>query len=336
MSHLPQSDVQTSFQGPLFIVGMPRSGTKLMRALLNQHPRISLTLAESHFIPYFIKKFGTPPPFEDPDKLQRFVETFIQTSFFRTMQRAGYEFNRQEFMRQAPRASWSTIFEYLLRQFGAKRARQDMIWGDKTPGYIRHMALLKALFPGAKFLHMIRDPRDYCLSVQKSWGKSLSRAALRWRDTVAQARTYGQSIPGDYLEIQYETLLADPASVLQQATTFLVCPYDPRMLHLETSQEDVGDAKGKHGIVRDNTHKYRTQLSPQNIQRIEAIVGPVAVAANYVLAHKGPPIPLHPLNIAALKLYDGMASFKYHATREQGLVKGLQAFINHYTKSSWR
>jgi hypothetical protein len=133
MSHLPQSDAQTSFQGPLFIVGMPRSGTKLMRALLNQHPRISLTLAESHFIPYFIKKFGTPPPFEDPDKLQRFVETFLRTAFFRTMQRAGYEFNRQEFMRQAPQASWSAIFEYLLRQFGAKPARPDVIWGDKTP-----------------------------------------------------------------------------------------------------------------------------------------------------------------------------------------------------------
>jgi hypothetical protein len=57
-----------------------------------------------------------------------------------------------------------------------------------------------------------------------------------------------------------------------------------------------------HTILTD-----RTQLSPQDIQRIEAIVGPVAIAAN----------------------------FKYHATREQGLVKGLQAFINHYTKRSW-
>ncbi|PON10454.1 hypothetical protein C2W62_49975, partial [Candidatus Entotheonella serta] len=39
---------QKTFLGPVFIVGMPRSGTTLMRALLNQHPRVSLALTESH------------------------------------------------------------------------------------------------------------------------------------------------------------------------------------------------------------------------------------------------------------------------------------------------
>ena len=66
---------QKIFLGPVFIVGMPRSGTTLMRALLNQHPRVSLALTESHFIPYFIKSFGDPPPLEYARQGRAFHQT---------------------------------------------------------------------------------------------------------------------------------------------------------------------------------------------------------------------------------------------------------------------
>jgi len=54
---------KSNFFGPLFIIGMPRSGTKLLRDLMNQNPKIGIPAAETHFIPFMIKKFGDPPNF---------------------------------------------------------------------------------------------------------------------------------------------------------------------------------------------------------------------------------------------------------------------------------
>jgi len=48
------------FTGPLFILGMPRSGTKLLRDLLNRNPKIGVPTSETDFIPYLIKPFGNP------------------------------------------------------------------------------------------------------------------------------------------------------------------------------------------------------------------------------------------------------------------------------------
>jgi Sulfotransferase family len=330
------SITKNTFRGPIFIVGMPRSGTKLMRSLLNQHAKVSITLAESHFIPYFIKRFDNPPLFNNREHLHIFVDQFLQTTFFHTMRKAGYNLNKEDFINAVDYTSWSSIFEYILRDFGSKRGMMDVIWGDKTPGYINHMDLLKQLFPQAKFLHMIRDPRDYCLSVKKSWNKSIVRAAHRWKETVGKAREYGKHVSTDYMEVYYERLLEDPEKTMQAVSYFLGCEYDDRTTKLTEPSEDLGDAKGQARIVTDNTKKYLTQFAPYEVRRIEEIVCDVARSANYVLENDVHYRPLNPLNLKILELYDGLSSLKYHTARENGLSKGAKRFFIHYTKSSWR
>ena len=69
------------FSGPLFIIGMYRSGTKLLRILLNQSPRIIIPVVESCFIPYLINKFGDSPQFENDNEFQNFYKSLTKTSF---------------------------------------------------------------------------------------------------------------------------------------------------------------------------------------------------------------------------------------------------------------
>lgn len=328
--------VPHTFLGPVFIVGMPRSGTKLMRTLLNQHPDISITLAESHFIPYFIKTFGNPPPFHTEADFRRFMEKFSRTTFCRGMRRAGYQFHTQEFLATVDWSSWASIFEQLFRHFSAKPDRQDVIWGDKTPGYIKHMPLLQQLYPQAKFLHMIRDPRDYCLSVRTSWGKSLYRAAHRWKETIETARHVGKQLGDNYLEVFYEDLLSDPEKVMRTIADFLGCPYHASMVTLGKSPEDFGETKGQYGIVRDNAHKYHKRLSIQQIRRIEEIVCPVAVPLKYDMDNDVRHKPLRALYLAGYKLYDGIIALRHHILMERHMLQGVQRLVNHYTKSSWR
>jgi hypothetical protein len=334
---MQQSQASLKFKGPLFIVGMPRSGTKLLRALLNQHPFISITLAESHFIPYFVHKFGSPPQFKSKEDLYKLVKTFLNTPFFRTMQnKHGYCFDAAEFINQVDHSCWSSIFEWLFKNFGSKRQHDNVIWGDKTPGYLNHLPLLKDIFPSCRFIHMMRDPRDYCLSVKKSWGKNIYRAAYRWQETVGRACIYGRACQQDYLEIHYENLLGNPEQVMKSVAAFLECEYDKSMTEIGLSHEDVGETKGKYGIVTNNTNKYISQLSQKEIKKIEEIVCKVANSVDYPIDNN---IQIKYLNrgqLAMFKIYDGFASINYHVQKENNLQKGLKYFISHYTKSSWR
>jgi len=324
------------FYGPMFIVGMPRSGTKLMRALLNQHPQINLTLAESHFIPYFLKRFGNPPPFRGREDLEPFVRELLKTPFFSTMRKAGYTLDEPTFLQSVDYTRWSPIFEHVFRHFGSKGATSGTIWGDKTPGYINHVPLLKALFPEAKFLHMIRDPRDYCLSVRKSFAKSIYRAAYRWRQGVENAHRCGARLGQDYKEVRYELLLENPVSTMRDVASFLGVSYDARMVNLASAPEDLGDAKGHSKILTKNKGKYRTQLSSQEIKRIEELVGDVAKSAGYHLENDVARRSLNSFTLGILKLHDGVASLRHHVAAERELTKGVKRLFHHYTKSSWR
>jgi sulfotransferase family protein len=327
----------SNFTGPLFVVGMPRSGTKLMRALLNQHPLINLTLAESHFIPYFVQKFGNPPLFRTQKDLDPFVRELQQTSFFFTMRKAGYTLDPSRFLCGVECREWSAIFEAVFRHFGSKGPVPGTVWGDKTPGYVNHIPLLRELFPAARFLHVVRDPRDYCLSVRKSFKKSIYRAAARWREGVENAHGYGAMLGNAYEEVSYEALLEDPTTTMRQVASFVGVPYDDAMANLASAPEDLGDAKGHSRILTGNKGKYATQLSTTEIKRIEEVVSGVAQLVGYRLATKNVEYrPLSPLTLTMLKFSDGVASLRHHVVAEGCVVEGAKRLIHHYKRSSWR
>ena len=144
------------FLGPLFIVGMHRSGTKLIRDLLNQHPRISIPTIESYCIPYLINQFGNPPKFEDDNEFQNFYDALTKTTFFSNMQSMGFTVSKAYLDKNiVDRRSWSEIFEVIFRFYIPQEENKDVIWGDKTPQYLSRLRFLKALYPQAKFILII-------------------------------------------------------------------------------------------------------------------------------------------------------------------------------------
>ena len=97
--------------------------------------------------------------------------------------------------------------------------------GDKTPGYVRRIPTLHALWPEAKFVHIIRDGRDVCLSAI-NWRKAdhalgrfstwtedpITTAAVWWEWHVRLGREDGGSLPPKlYHEVRYEALVSVPA-----------------------------------------------------------------------------------------------------------------------------
>lgn len=313
------------FKGPLFIIGMPRSGTKLLRDLLNQNPQIGIPPAETHFIPYMINRFGNPPSFEKNDEFDRFYEELKKTTFYGWMEKYGLFLSKDYIDQVADRKSWSSIFESILRFYAPEERSEDFIWGDKSPTYLSHIKLLKEIFPEAKFLHIIRDPRDCCLSTKKTWGKSLYRTAEIWRRRLEKARKDGCRLREDYMEVFYETLIDDPKTVMWSICDFLGCEFIPQMTELKEPSENLGDTKGQAKIVPQNTKKYIVELLSSEIRRIEEIVYPVAKSLPYKLEYDVEFKPLSPLSSYILMFYDGLALIKFYSrVRKKSLFQSIR------------
>jgi hypothetical protein len=320
--HIPISNT-AKFTGPVFIVGMPRSGTQLLRDLLNQNPKIGIPNSESGFIPYMVNRFGNPPRFANARGLDEFYKEFSRTTFFWNMSRKGRVLRRKDLNCITDKKSWSNTFAFIYRFYAPDGRDKEFIWGDKTPLHVKHLQLLKELYPEAKFLHIIRDPRDYCLSVKKTWGKSILRAAHIWRATLEKARADSHQLGQDYLEVKYECLLANPTKVSCRIAEFLGCDQFPWETRLVQSPNIIGKKREKVEILRDNLKKYVSELSSAQIKRIEEIVYPVASTIGYKCDAEVMFKPVNALTLQILTLCDAFASVRYYS-REKGLYDGLR------------
>src|SRR5262249_32448155 len=172
------------------------------------------------------------------------------------------------------------------------RLRQKRLCGDKTPGYARHVPTLHALWPNAKFVHLIRDGRDVCLSVAdwdrarrwnatqgaarfRTWTSDrISTIALWWEWHVRLAREAGEVLgPGQYLEVRYEALVADPATECERLCDFLGLEFNPAILrfHEGRMRSEPGlNAKDAWLPVTPGLRDWASQMAPDDVERFEA------------------------------------------------------------------
>lgn len=311
------------FRGPLFLVGLPRSGTKLLRTLVTRSPRVRIVPLETEFLPWWVSRWEQWGDLSDPKAFSVFYQQALNLPYF------WYQVERYA---PIPEKTWyeacraftpEAVFEALLRHDADAPPGSDRVWGDKSPSYIHHLPLLKRLFPAARFLHIVRDVRDYCLSIQKAWSKHPVRAAQRWVDGVEAARRDAAAFPADYLEIRYEDLLLDPEPVLRRCCALIEIPFDPAMLDPGEGTENLGDARGVRGLKRDNAEKWRSRMDPALRARIERIAGPVLRSLDYPVDYTGPAERVPALELRLYQASDALGLVRAEVA-ERGWVDALR------------
>ncbi|PQP35618.1 hypothetical protein C6A37_01585 [Desulfobacteraceae bacterium SEEP-SAG9] len=246
------------FNGPIFVVGMPRSGTKLLRDLLNQHPKIRIPRVETNILPSWVNNWQKYGDLSKRSTFNKFYRKMLLMSYFVYMKEDNQLIEAYIWYNLCKNFTPAGVFEALVRHDAGVGYNTSKIWGDKSPSHIRHTPLLKKLFPEARFIHIIRDVRDYCLSINKAWGKNMIRAAQRWRDDLRRIKSDSRQFKYDYFEVKYEDLISQPADTLRRICGFLDIEFETNMLKLsEPSEKWGGDAKGMKEIKIDNINKYR-------------------------------------------------------------------------------
>jgi len=205
-----------------FVVGVGRSGTTLLRLMLDAHPELAIP-AETHFVPDLIEagKRGA----RGGDLADLIVGARNWGDF--AMDEAELR-KRVAALGRADAAAVMRAFFGLYAELQGKPR-----WGDKTPIYVEHMRTIAKVLPEARFVHLIRDGRDVALSRRKRGmgvGKPMSDTAERWRGRIERARRQAKRLRGRYMELRYEDLVANPEPELRRVCEHLELDLDPAML----------------------------------------------------------------------------------------------------------
>ncbi len=204
-----------------FVVGVSRSGTTVLRLMLDAHRQLAIP-PETQFLAHLVALDARTATWRD-DAVARMLAFASWNDFG-----IGAAEVRAAVARERP-ASVGDLMRWFYRTYAKRHGKPR--WGDKTPGHVRRMNAIAAVLPEARFVHIVRDGLDVAASLRDTWFGPASYVACvtMWRELITSARA--QSRAGfPYLEVRYETLIAEPDATLRRICAFIDCDYDPAML----------------------------------------------------------------------------------------------------------
>jgi hypothetical protein len=275
-----------------FVIGVGRSGTTLLRLMLDAHPELAIP-PETRFVPRLIVAARPPDA------------TAAEVVATLTAERNWADFGLEpdvvlERLRAAPkvtpRAAVRSFFEAYAARFGKER------WGDKTPVYGRRMPLIARAVPEARFVHVVRDPRDVAVSwrhfreLRGDDPLTAEHWAQAWAQTIIETRVKASRV-AHYLEVRYEDLVSEPEATLRSVCEFIELPFSERMLAYHLSADErlselesglpaggeqparsAADRIAPHALTKeppraDRVGTWREALSDEEVATVEAITG---------------------------------------------------------------
>ena len=256
----------------IFILGHERSGTTMLRAMLDSHPDLAVP-PEAHSV---IPLMGRQVP---PLDLDGFLHSFAADKYFADWQ---LPIQSLSFLHDDPRVV-TRADAVAAAYFAYAHAHGKSRYADKTPSHTAEIALLAERFPNAVFIHIVRDGRDVAASmVTMDFGASrFAEAARTWRRKTLRAHRAGQELgPARYREIHYEDLVAEPGATLEGICSFVGLPYAPEMLRYHERADEllagVRDTDHIQGIRRPPTvgvRDWHVDVSPQDLALFDEIAG---------------------------------------------------------------
>jgi hypothetical protein len=256
---------------PIFIVGTQRAGTTLLRLMLNAHAEIAVP-EEARFLTPLLER-----RYVDRELRGRELENVVRY-VVDNPQLELWNYDAEPFRKRAlelESVQVRDLIDAMYSSFAASEGKR--IWGDKSL-FFRQVDALHAMFPGARFVHIVRDGRD----VFASWRKidptkdHVAVIALDWRIKLAAIeRSFARLPESSQLTIRYEDLIDDPQPLLGSLCAFIGVDYDQGMLEFHrTSHRYIGDHHSElifEPINKSNASKWRRTLTAREARIFSAL-----------------------------------------------------------------
>jgi hypothetical protein len=256
-------------QAPIFIVGSGRSGTTLLRNMLNRHPAIAVCRETDfyHYVYMRRRRFGS---LANPQNRRRLIAEYLATQRIQRMQ-----LNRDELAAklQNEGLTYDKFFAAFLEYYACVQGKRRC--GEKTPQHAYFAGTLCQWYPDARVIHLLRDPRDTVsslLHLPSAPNEVMGGANLWLRRNLAARRL--QHRP-QYLLVRYESLVSRPEAELRRVCQFVGEEYSPLML--EPKADPTADRpwfqRAEQPVTTGRVGAWREELTAEQAGLIEWVVG---------------------------------------------------------------
>lgn len=245
---------------PVFLIGSERSGTTLLRLMLDHHPDIAFNL-ESEFLVSEISDAGVFPDVGDYRRKLREDRVFGHSGFD-VRDDLDFQALLNDFLRQK-----------------LERDRKRIVGATVHYGF----AKLRYLWPRAKYIYLLRDGRDVaCSVVEMGWAGNVFVGAKWWLEAEHEWAEYQKTLDRDrWIEVRYEDLTADSAAQLRRICDFIGVAFSERMFdYTESSSYALPDPA--------QSFKWRRKVAPKDLQLLEARIGFQLAQRGYELSSPAP------------------------------------------------
>jgi hypothetical protein len=260
---------------PIFIVGTERSGSNLLRLILNQHPSIAIPHP-----PHLMKELmPLEPLYGDLSvdlNFRRLVDDAVRLVELHFAPWDVAVDRADAFARAVGRDVYgvkAAIYDQYRRAKGRRR------WGCKSTFVIHYVDRVRRHHPDAKFVHLVRDARDVAVSAKTSVFNHFHPhyVARLWAEQQRTAIDLSRRLSAEQLlSVRYEDLLADPAREVRRVCAFLREDYADSLLDYFQGEEAKTLAAQSRSwenvaksVLKDNGAKYKRELSAAEIRAVE-------------------------------------------------------------------
>jgi hypothetical protein len=281
-------------EAPIYIIGTERSGSNLLRLVLNAHSRIAVP-HPLHLMRYFAPTEPSRGDLGDPAVFGRLVDEIL------LLKRVHIHpwttpIDRQRVMDEAQPRDSLGVLAALYDQ--VREAEGKARWGCKSTFMVHYADRAVARDPGARFILLVRDPRDVAASSRRSVFSPYHPwlTARLWREQQEIGLALQERLGEEQVHLlRYEDLLADPEASVRGLCGFLDEPFEPAMLRFHEGREAKTSAglseswqNTARPVLAGNAGKYRQHLDPLEVEMVEAVCGQLMRRLGYPLDHAEP------------------------------------------------
>ncbi|MHA1927509.1 MAG: sulfotransferase family protein [Candidatus Thorarchaeota archaeon] len=318
----------------LFVVGAPRSGTKLLCGILNNHNSIMLASEfDSHA--KLLKDWDGRDPYKDFD---RFYHDLSLTGYHIKCEHRGISISKHELFNHIQGLNTaSALLEYLRLIVSSSMQKQSdtTIIGQKSPHLTNNIDVLHYYYPDAKYIHIVRDVRNCAVSSKNAWNTNIYRYSQRWYDKVVSFNNAVNEIGSNkFITIKYEDVITNPDEIIQNVCDFIGVIYDPQMKYFDKPTEYYGGAKGYKSIQKQDSNKFRRILTDREISKIESITFPLLEKYDYNYGYDGKLKHLSPQIMRLMQVQDVINRLLFDVRNDgfRNLIYILRRNLAHFRK----
>ena len=261
---------------PIFIIGTERSGTNLLRIILNSHSSITIP-HPPHILKNFFALEHLYSDLKNDSNFKNLIHDVVATVELHPHP-WGVKIDQDKIFHAIAERNLINIFFSVYDQYRESTGKKR--WGCKSTFMINHVALIRQYYPRAQFIYMVRDGRDVAVSAKKSifnhfniyytaklW-KLEQQMGIYWLNKLSQE---------NILLVKYEELLGDTENVIRGICSFLNEPYEDMLGYFKTAEAkktaSISDdwRNTSKPIIRNNHQKYRDNLRKSEIELFEKI-----------------------------------------------------------------